>query len=181
MNITRSPKAIQQLTLIATISFSITLLLIAASSVGYVFAGNKAKGETESISREIKELNATLDRSKKLALRTPTAKAQAKFQAIIEETGAAYGCRLKEFQVANDPQPYLSKFELKTESKGWSQNTVQATLEGSNNAIFRVLDAIYRGPAPIEFDALELNAAGAKAGEVSAKLTFRILSMEVKK
>ncbi len=160
--------------------FAVTCLFISGSAVASMINASQAKAQQLSLEKENSTMQATIERYKKLTVRIPKRKSASRIQAVIDEAAILNGCRLVEFQTAPDFQPYASRF-TSAEVKGWTQVTVQFQLDGSFTGVFEVIRTVCSAPDPVEVDSIEINEGRTKQSEVSAKVTLRVLKMEVKK
>ena len=160
--------------------FGAACLFVSGSAVASMFNAAHAKKETVGLDKKILTMEATIERSKRLTVRMPKRRSSDRIQAVIDDAAMLNGCRLVEFQTAQDVQPYLSRYNT-TEVKGWTQVTVQFQLDGSFTGIFEVIRTLCSAPDPVEVDSIEITEGRTKTSEVNAKVTVRVLTMEVKK
>ena len=126
-------------------------------------------------------MNATIQQAKSLTVRIPKRMNVDRVQAVIDDAAQLNGCRLVEFQTASETPPYTSKYSTKSEVKGWTQSTVQFQLDGSFEGVFEVVRTVCSAPDPVEVDSIEVNEGRTKLFDVTAKVTLRVLTLEVKK
>ena len=160
--------------------FAASCLFVSGSAIASMINASSAKAQHISLEKENATMQATMERYKKLTVRIPKRKSASRIQAVIDESAMLNGCRLVEFQTAPDVQPYASRYTT-SEVKGWTQVTVQFQLDGPFTGVFEVIRTVCSAPDPVEIDSIDINEGRTKQAEVNAKVTLRVLKMEVKK
>lgn len=176
----RLSRTVRRWTICVAGFFGASCLFVSGSAVASMFNASKANQELTGLSKEIAEMQATIERSKRLTVRIPKRKNADRIQAVIDDSAILNGCHLVEFQTAPDIQPYASRYTT-SEVKGWRQVTVQFQLDGPFTGVFEVIRTVCSAPDPVEIDSIEIGEGRTKSSEVNAKVTLRVLTMEVKK
>ncbi|MEI7576646.1 MAG: hypothetical protein WCK51_07120 [Armatimonadota bacterium] len=172
-------RAIRRWTIGVGAFFSASCLFVSGSAIASMINASTAKAQIVGLEKDIANMEATIEQSKKLTVRMPKRKSASRIQAVIDEAAMLNGCRLVEFQTAPDLQPYASRYTT-AEVKGWTQVTVQFQLDGTFTGVFEVIRTLCSAPDPVEVDSIDINEGRTKQSEVNAKVTLRVLKMEVK-
>ena len=172
-------RSIRRWTIGAAAFFPASCLFVSGSAVASMINASHAKAQQLSLEKENANMQATIERYKKLTVRIPQRKSASRIQAVIDDAAMLNGCRLVEFQTAPDFQPYASRFTT-AEVKGWTQVTVQFQLDGSFTGVFEVIRTVCSAPDPVEIDSIDINEGRTKQSEVNAKVTLRVLKLEAK-
>ena len=158
--------------------FAIACMLVSRSVIASMVSAAHAKTQLDGLRKEISGMESTIERSKRLTVRMPKRKNADRIQAVIDDAAMLNGCRLVEFQTAQDVQPYASRYDTK-EVKGWTQVTVQFQLDGPFTGVFEVIRILCSAPDPVEIDSIDISQGRTKTAEVNAKVTLRVLTLEV--
>lgn len=163
------------------ICFGAACLFVSGTAVASILNAASASKDLAVLKKEIETMNATIQQAKSLTVRIPKRMNVDRVQAVIDDAAQLNGCRLVEFQTASETPPYTSKYSTKSEVKGWTQSTVQFQLDGSFEGVFEVVRTVCSAPDPVEVDSIEVNEGRTKLFDVTAKVTLRVLTLEVKK
>ena len=177
---TKLSKLLRRWTIGVCAFFVISCLLVSGSAVASVIKAAHAKTQLVGLGKEIAGMESTIERSKRLTVKMPKRKNADRIQAVIDDAAMLNDCRLVEFQTAQDVQPFSSRYDTK-EVKGWTQVTVQFQLDGTFTGVFEVIRTLCSAPDPVEIDSIDINQGRSKKAEVNAKVTLRVLTLEVVK
>jgi hypothetical protein len=163
------------------IAMALILIGLLTSTAIQFFSKRGALGNVATAKSEVKNLNETIDRAKKLKRSAKKVNPTSAVQEIMDNACKVHKVTMVDFQANGDPAPFLSRYKKNGSESGWLQAGVTAQIRGRLNDCYLALKDVLTSSVPTELDNLEIQkGAGETDGNnVTFKLVFRVLKQEV--
>jgi hypothetical protein len=154
-----------------------TLLLLSAGLTR--FKDNEARSKNELTRQEIRGLNETIEKSKRIKFTSKQKQELNIVQASMDRLALENHCQLQEVNSTNDTVPLTTRYKKGIEDKGWKQLAMTGQVVGSLSNVMSFTRALSMISVPIELAAIDLSPVGGERdSKVIAKITFQILKQE---
>lgn len=160
-----------------TVLVSGTLLLVTAGLTR--FRDIEAHSKNELTRQEIRGLNETIEKSKRIKFTSNQKQELNIVQGSMDRLASEHHCQLQEVNSTNDTVPLTTRYKKGTDDKGWKQLAMTSQVVGSLSNVMAFTRALAMISVPIELASIDISPIGTdRDSKVIAKITFQILKQE---